>query len=55
MFEHFVEHRFWNDEWADRVWRESSRRLSEGNAGWKANHAPAGWDKVKQVDRTAVV
>jgi hypothetical protein len=55
MFEHFVEHRFWNDEWADRVWRESGRRLSEGDAGWKANHAPAGWDKIKQVDRTAAL
>jgi hypothetical protein len=48
-------HRFWNDEWADRVWRESGRRLSEGDAGWKANHAPAGWDKIKQVDRTAAL
>jgi hypothetical protein len=54
MFEHFVEHRFWNDEWAERVWRESGR-LGEGDVGWKVNHAPVGWDKVKQVDRTAVV
>jgi hypothetical protein len=53
MFEHFVEHRFWNDEWADRVWRESGRRLSEEDVGWRVNHAPAGWDKIKQVDRTA--
>jgi hypothetical protein len=55
MFEHFVEHRLWNDEWADRVWRESGRRLSEGDFGWKVNHAPAGWDKIKQIDRTTVV
>jgi hypothetical protein len=55
MFEHFVEHRFWNDEWAERVWRESGRRLGEGDVGWKVNYAPVGWDKVKQVDRTAVV
>ena len=55
MFEHFVEHRFWSDEWADRVWRESGRRLSEGDVGWRVNHAPAGWDKIKQVDRTAAL
>lgn len=55
MFEHFVEHRFWNDEWAERVWRESGRRLGEGDVGWRVNHAPVGWDKVKQVDRTAVL
>lgn len=55
MFEHFVEHRFWNDEWAERVWRESGRRLGEGDVGWRVNHAPVGWDKDKQVDRTAVL
>jgi hypothetical protein len=55
MFQHFVEHHFWNDEWAERVWRESGRRLGEGDVGWKVNHAPVGWDKIKQVDRTAVV
>jgi hypothetical protein len=29
--------------------------LGEGDVGWKVNHAPAGWDKIKQIDRTAVV
>jgi hypothetical protein len=55
MFEHFVEHRFRNDEWAERVWWESGSKLGEGDVGCKVNYAPVGWDKVKQVDRTAVV
>lgn len=47
MFEHFVQHRSWNDEWADRVWQESGLRLRQGDVGWKGNHAPVGWDKIK--------
>ena len=56
---HSVEHRFWNEEWADRVKEETNRRLEESKAqdfkrdAVSMTKAPAGWANIQQVDRFA--
>lgn len=62
LFTHHVENRFWNDEWAQRVWQESGKRLEDSRAavlpasmGWQRNWAPEGWSKIKQVDKTSLI
>lgn len=57
-YEYCINHRFWNEEWADRVEREMKWRLGMADAEvFEHNYtvlqaAPPGWDKVKQVDKT---
>lgn len=55
LYEYFTEHRFWNDQWAGRVWHESAARLGEPSQTFedkeKKKQAPAGWAQVVQVDR----
>lgn len=58
-YEHSVEHRFWNEEWANRVKEETNRRLEESKAqdfkrdAVSMTKAPAGWANIQQVDRFA--
>lgn len=51
MCDHFVNSRYWSDEWASRVWKVTGERLKQELDG--THDAPAGWDRLPHVDKTA--
>ena len=55
MYWHFIEHRFWNEAWEERVEAETARRIiwsKKEVREMQAANAPAGWVEVVQVDKT---
>lgn len=61
LYEHFLDHRFWNDVWAARVQAATEQRLEETRAEWwRWGHPddvkpPQEWLEIEQVDRTAAI
>ena len=51
MYDHFINNRYWNDEWAKIVWDVTEERLHDKLEG--SHDGPAGWDQLPHVDKTA--
>lgn len=50
MYDHFINNRYWNDQWAKIVWDATEERLHDESEG--GHDGPAGWDQLPHVDKT---